>query len=85
MQDLADNRVSGKLGSHSSKNIIYNRHSNFKLVERPKFHGYEKIIKHEIAKQLHLDLESDEPYRFKELDYNGHFRVKYYDVIKELI
>lgn len=85
MQDLADNRVSGKLGSHSSKNIIYNRHSDFKLVERTKFHGYEKIIKHEIAKQLHLDLESDEPYRFKELDYNGYFRVKYYDVIKELI
>jgi hypothetical protein len=85
MRDLADNRIPGKLGNNSSKSIIYNRHSNFELVERPKFHGYEKIINHEIAKQLNLDLESDEPYKFKELEYNGHFQVKYYDLIRDLI
>jgi hypothetical protein len=85
MRDLADNRIPGKLGSHSSKSIIYNRHSNFELVERTKFHGYETIIKHEIAKQLHLDLESDEPYNFKKLDYSGHFQIKYYDLIRDLI
>jgi hypothetical protein len=48
MVDLANNRVPGKLGSHSSKWLIYNRHSNFNLKERPKFHGFEKIENSEI-------------------------------------
>jgi hypothetical protein len=43
MRDLASNSVEGKLGSHSSKWLIYNQHSNFNLQQRPKFHGYEKI------------------------------------------
>jgi len=44
MTDLASNKVPGKLGSNSSKFIIYNRDSNFNLKERPKYHGYEKIV-----------------------------------------
>lgn len=48
MIELSQNAVTGKLGSHSSKFLIYNRHSNFGLAERPKYHGYENIEKSEI-------------------------------------
>jgi len=85
MKDLADNKVPGKLGSHSSKYIMYNRYSNFELVKRPKYHGYEKILQDEIAKQLNLALETDEPYKFKDFEYNGHFQIEYYKLIKDLI
>jgi hypothetical protein len=43
MNDLSNNLVNGKLGSHSSKWLIYNRHSNFNLEQRPKYHGLEQI------------------------------------------
>jgi len=43
--DLVNNRVPGKLGHQSSKFMIYNRHSKFNLVERPKYTGYEHIEK----------------------------------------
>jgi hypothetical protein len=45
MKDLANNKIFGKQGSHSSKWIIYNRYSNFELEERPKYHGFELIEK----------------------------------------
>ncbi len=45
IKDLASNQVPGKLGSDSSKYIIYNRDSQFDLKERPKYHGYEQIEK----------------------------------------
>jgi hypothetical protein len=57
--DLENNHVYGKLGSNSSKFIIYNRDSDFNLEERPKYHGYEKIetseiFKHEAFKELKI-------------------------------
>lgn len=57
MKDLANNLVPGKLGSNSSKWMIYNRHSPFTLVERPKYHGMEiietkEIFQHEDFKTL---------------------------------
>lgn len=57
MRDLASDKIEGKLGSHSSKWLIYNQHSNFNLKQRPKFHGYEKIessniIQHESFAEL---------------------------------
>lgn len=50
MVELANNKVPGKLSSNSSKFIMYNRHCNFNLEERPKYHGYEKIETSEIFK-----------------------------------
>ncbi len=57
IKELASNQVPGKLGSDSSKYIIYNRHNQFDLKERPKYHGYEQIEKmdifqHESFKEL---------------------------------
>ena len=43
MINLANNQISGKLSSNSSKFIIYNRNGNLNIEERPKYHGYEKI------------------------------------------
>jgi hypothetical protein len=85
MRDLADNKIPGKLGSYSSKYIMYNRHNAFNLESRPKYHGYEKILKSKIAEQLNVDINSDEPYNFKNLDYNGYFRIEYHKLIKNLI
>jgi len=48
--DLVNNRVPGKLSSHSSKSIMYNRHSNFNLEARQKYHGYEKVVESKIIK-----------------------------------
>lgn len=80
MRDLADNKVPGKLGSHSSKYIVYNRHSGFNLEERPKYHGFEKIIETELAK--HPDF-----VRFLDPAFTkvGGYGIPYYDVVKDLI
>jgi hypothetical protein len=80
MRDLADNKIPGKLGSYSSKHIMYNRHSNFNLEERPKYNGYEKIINSEIAKHPTI-----EKCLLEEIDLNGYFRINYHDLIKDII
>lgn len=43
IKQLASNKITGKLGSHSSKFVIYNQFNDFNIVKRPKFHGYETI------------------------------------------
>ncbi|NBO28134.1 MAG: hypothetical protein EBV10_02680 [Synechococcaceae bacterium WB6_1A_059] len=52
MKELASKLVPGKLGSHSSKYLIYNRHSNFRLESRQKYHGLEKIEKSDIYNHI---------------------------------
>lgn len=59
MPKLAKNLIPGKLGSQSSKHYIYNRYSDFQLVIRPKYHGYEiieqsDIFKHEAFQELKI-------------------------------
>jgi hypothetical protein len=80
MRDLADNKVPGKLGSNSSKYIIYSRHSGFNLEERTKYHGFEKVIESELAK--HHDFVRFLDPKFSKV---GGYGLKYYDVIKDLI
>jgi hypothetical protein len=43
MQDLANNRYPGKLGTNSTKVQVFNRDSGFNLTQRVKQTGYEKI------------------------------------------
>ena len=80
MQDLANNKVPGKLGNNSSKYIIYNRNNNFNLEDRPKFHGYEKILDSKIMEHESLQylLREDRPY-------DGTFKIEYHKLIKDLI
>ena len=78
MVDLANDKVPGKLGSNSSKFIIYNRDSNFNLKERPKYHGYEKIETSEIFQ--HDD--------FRELEiigkeWNGVYSKNYFEFMAQ--
>jgi hypothetical protein len=78
MVDLANDAVPGKLGSNSSKFIIYNRDSNFNLEERPKYHGYEKIEKSEIFQHD----------AFHELEilgkqWNGVYSKNYFEFMKQ--
>jgi len=79
MQDLAKNAVVGKLGSHSSKWIIYNRNGGLDLKERPKFHGFERIEKSPIKQH-----ES-----FSELEkigkqWDGVWRCEYHALVKDI-
>lgn len=79
-QDLANNRIPGKLGSNSSKHLVYNRHSNFNLKIRPKYTGYEIIEQSPI-----FNHES-----FKELEEfgktcNGVYTRDYFEMIKNYI
>jgi hypothetical protein len=46
--ELASNQWPGKLGSNTSKVMVYNRDSNFNITPRWKHHGYEVIEKSEI-------------------------------------
>jgi hypothetical protein len=77
MKELADNKHLGKLGSNSSKGIIYNESSNFNLTLRPKYHGFEliegsDIFKHEIFKE------------FESLPWTGVHHEEYYSFIKRV-
>jgi len=80
MRELALNTHPGKLGSHSSKWIVYNRHSEFNLIERQKYTGYEQIEKSPIRSHPAL----------AELSmigqtWNGKYSKEYFTFVKELI
>jgi hypothetical protein len=90
MRDLADNKIPGKLGNKSSKNIIYTRDSNFEMETRPKYNGYEKILNSEIIKhpafaKVYFHHKDYKQFEKERLDIHGQFFVKYYDLIKDLI
>lgn len=77
--ELANNKLPSKMGSNSSKHIIYNRHGNLNLTVRPKLHGYEIVEKSEIFKH-----ES-----FKEIEEfgktcSGVFERDYFEFMKEM-
>jgi len=48
IQDVINNQVPGKLGTISSKVVVYNANNNFNLIARPKYHGYEHIYNSEL-------------------------------------
>ena len=77
--DLVNNKVPGKLGHQSSKFIIYNRHSQFNLTERPKYTGYETIEKSKIFEHPNLQA-------IKELkiQWGGEVQKEYHDFINSL-
>lgn len=79
VNDLVNNRIKGKLGHQSSKFIIYNRHSEFNLVERPKYTGYENIEKSEIVK--HDNIRAIEEMKSK---WGGKAQEEYYTFISKL-
>jgi hypothetical protein len=78
IQNLARNKFPGRLGSESSKHYVYNRHSNFNLIVRKKYSGYEQLVKsniwqHPILKEIEA------------LDYNGYYSVDYFELIKSFV
>lgn len=80
MLKLANNQLPGKLSSHSSRPTIYNRHSNFDLKPRYKFHGFEFRNQHEIFKHPDFaELEKDA------ITYNGQYSIPYHNFIKKCI
>lgn len=78
MIELANNKVPGKLSSNSSKFIIYNRHSNFNLEERPKYHGYEKIETSEIFQH-----DSFQELAIIGKEWNGIYSTNYFEFMKQ--
>jgi hypothetical protein len=54
--DLVNDRIPGKTGSESSKNLIYNNQTDFVIPDRPKYDGYELIEKNEIFNHPNMKL-----------------------------
>lgn len=79
LKQLALNQVPGKLGSDSSKYIIYNRDSDFDLEERPKYHGYEKIEKSSI-----FDHESFQELEIIGKEWDGSWSLDYHKFLETL-
>lgn len=79
MKELANNMVSGKQGSHSSKWIIYNRYSGFNLHERTKYHGFELIEKSPI-KQHDIFFELEKIGK----QWNGIWQKEYHQLINNI-
>lgn len=82
MLELADNKIPGKLGSKSSKSIVYNRHTPFKLINRPKYHGFENIMQTDLINHPDWVKVTD---KNPDLKYFGTFETKYHDFIKKLL
>lgn len=79
LEELANNEHPGKLSINTSKHMIYNRHSNFDLQVRPKFHGFERIGKQFFQTPEFLELEE-----FGK-QYNGVWRKSYHNLIADYI
>ena len=54
--DLVNDRIPGKTGSESSKNLIYNKQNDFVIPDRPKYDGFELIEKNEIFNHPNMKL-----------------------------
>ena len=77
MKHLAMNRIPGKLGSNSSKFIIYNKFGNYDLKERKKYTGFELIENSEIFK--HENIKS-----FDKLKrYFSFYQIEYFTFIEK--
>ena len=78
MQSLARNEIPGKQGSHSSKHIVYNRHSDLFIRARSKRHGYEEMEQQEIFKHP-VFAEFD---KLRET-WNGTYSVPYFEFLQK--
>jgi hypothetical protein len=78
IKDLANNKVPGKLGSNSSKYLIYNRDSNFNMEQRQKYNGLEIIETKEIKNH-----ESFEELKKLGNHWNGFYKKNYFQFLKE--
>lgn len=74
--ELAANKWPGKLGSNTSKVLVYNRNANFNIVPRWKNHGYEVIEKLPIFE--HSEFKKFDNLKMR---WNGLYSVDYYSHI----
>lgn len=56
MVDLANHKFPGKLGTNTSKIYVYNNNTDFNMVPRPKYTGYENIENSKIFKHENLTI-----------------------------
>lgn len=77
--DLVNNKFPLRMGSNSSKHMIYNRHGNLNLTVRPKLHGYEVVEKREIFK--HESFKAIEEFG---KTCSGVFKKDYFKFMKEM-
>jgi hypothetical protein len=79
MVNLANHRYPGKLGTNTSKVHVYNNGSNFNLLNRPKYTGYENIETSSIFQHENLQIFKD----FSKV-WGGAYYENYHDVISRL-
>ena len=77
--NLVNHRYPGKLGTNTSKVYVYNNGSNFNLLNRPKYTGYENIETSSIFQHENLQIFKD----FSKV-WGGAYYENYHDVISRL-
>lgn len=79
MVELANHIHPGKLGTNTSKIHVYNNNTNFNMVQRPKYTGYENIENSKIFQHENLTI-------FKEFQkmWGGAYYENYHELIKRL-
>ena len=79
MVDLANHRIPGKLGTNTTKVHVYNNGSNYHLVNRPKYTGYEIIEKNDIFQHENLKIFED----FSKM-WGGAYYEPYHQLVERL-
>jgi hypothetical protein len=80
MVKLANNEIPGKLGTNSTKvHVFNNNNGNFELENRPKLHGYEKVVSSPIYN--HPDIQKVRTYQDKWMGRSDH---QYHTVVERL-
>lgn len=77
--NLANHKYPGKLGTNTSKVHVYNNGSNFNLLNRTKYTGYENIEISNIFQHENLQIFKD----FSKV-WGGAYYENYHDVVKRL-
>jgi hypothetical protein len=79
MKSLANHRYPGKVGNNSLKRAVYNKLSNFNLVLREKYTGYENIEHSDIFS--HPNLRCFEEFKNQ---WWGKYSVSYFDLMSRV-
>jgi hypothetical protein len=81
INQLATNQIPHEIDSDASKNMVYNRHSNFNLKTRPKYYGYEYLKESKLAQEAFAEfmkiIETGK-------QWDGKFFINYHNLIKDI-
>lgn len=80
MFELANNQHPGKLGNNTSKIFVYNNGTDFNMLQRTKYTGYENIEKSDIFQHENLKIFSE-----LEKQWGGIYYEDYHPLVERLL